>query len=418
RVDFLGTFTSIATMPAGALIIEYGQQIVILQISSPPTLRWSFLNDGTIWPASYSVFVGSGTLGTGLYVQQDTLVVCKINGEVWVFTGVLGVSETLRRVDAGLVHPLQGLAKGAVVGSSVLYWTTGKDISAFTGAQSKMLTRPDIVPVSGFNTEPFRNNVGHILPLEEDNKFFIFGTVDGKVDDTERKPWATSFSPSQGWNRHTIPVTTYNLSSDYMGGFTSKDNANAIRSTVSLEGLAIIFVPSDSVGGNNTTIRSYVLNSRLETPYLAVGEVLAANISGLTNKDADTVLPVVSTLRTGEWWAPESSEVTVRSVMVDYSYDSDFRLTAEFGATVFNRFDISVEALQPADGTAVSQSTAIAFVPTAGTAIDGGTMKRGRELFQFSGQGAGGGFRVLLNDWRGIMIHRITVHADVSEARV
>jgi hypothetical protein len=84
-----------------------------------------------------------------------------------------------------------------------------------------------------------------------------------------------------------------------------------------------------------------------------------------------------------------------------------------------NKFTISVMATEPADGTVVTESTGIAFVPTLGTTIDASndTVKRGRELFQFGEQGAGGGFRIHLSAWSGIVIHSFVVGCDIESPR-
>lgn len=421
KVSSDGTFTAIASLPAGNLIAEYGQQIVVLQnpTGTPPKLWWSALNDGTSWPVANVLFIGSGVGGSGLYVQRDSLVIPKVSGDVWVLTGVLGVNESLRLVDTGVGHPAIGLARGAVAGSSVLYYTTGKDLSAFTGAQIKMVSRPDLVEVASYRTKPYYAPHGQIISLRDDNKILVLGAVDGTADATLKQPWASSFSPEAGWNRHTVPITPYKLSSALMLGLRGDDNARGLlAASTSTEGIAFVVTPSDATAMMNGTLRHFLLNTRLERPYLALTETLTWAVTQPSNFDADSALPVVASFQSAEWWAEDGNEVAVRGLLVDYSYDSDSRLASEFGATAHNRMAVSVEALQPADGTAVAQSTAIVFAPTAGTTIDGDTIKRGRELFQFGDQGSGGGFRFRLEDWRGICIHQVTAIVDLTPVRV
>lgn len=416
-----GTFVNLTAMPTGYLVEWYGERMVVLNnpAKASPVLRFSDPDTAgfNVWDAADSQNVGPIGVGQALYILRDALVIPKLDGTVWSFQGVIGFNETLRQIDKGRIHAIPAWAEGATAGSSIVFYTTGTTVTAFTGAQVLEILRPDFVPVSGFVSGFNQNNQGWVAPLTEEQSFLVVGTLDGSSVATNKTIWMQSYSQKNGWNRHLVPVTTYSISAAFLDSFTSTDNARGVLvSSNTVEGFSFIAVPSDVAG--NTTVRVYIFNALQERPYLPPGLSLVYTVSSVTLKDADSALPVVASCSFAEWWSPDGSEVTVRSVQVDYTYDVDAAIASNLSPAVPNRFDISVEATEPMDGTTVQESTAIAFVPTAGTAIDGSTLRRGRELFQFGDQGGAGGFRIKLADWRGITIHRITATVDLSEPRI
>lgn len=421
RIRYNGNWEPLYAQPAGAAIAAFTEQTVILvnPANGTPFLRFSSPRNPTEWPAENSVFVGSTGAGHGLYIQKDALVIPRTKvGEIFVFTGVLGFNETLRRLDVGVAPAEPQLANGAVISTSLLVYTSGRTVSVFTGAQLLQQPRPDIPIVSGYDTDPHYDHHGQVVGLDDDERFIIVGTIDQIADDKIKKVWMQSYSPTSGWNRHLLPITPFSVSDGALGASSSKDSARAfLVSPVGASGIVAGSTMSDSSTGG--TIKVYETFLRQEAPYLPPGKVLSQDVQTLSAVDADSALPVVAEWFSPEVWGKDDEELTVRSVLVDYSYDTDSRITTSLGSAVPNRFDLSVQAVQPSEGTAISESAVVAFVPTAGTTIDGGsTIKRGRKLFQFGDQGAGGGFRLHLADWRGVMIHRITVHYDISEARI
>lgn len=416
RVDNSGVYTAI-TFPSGGadLLVQHGGQTLALR-QSDARLYWSAPDDPTSWPAENVVRVGDTVPATGIYVQRDTVVITKIDGSVWMFTGTLGVNETLRRIDVGLLHPVAGHAKGAVAGNSVIYWTSGSKMTAYTGAQLKTIPRPDMPYTAGYASDPHTDNVGAVVGTAELNSFLVLGTMDNIITPTTRLPWFHSYSPEQGWNRHTFPVTAgYTIPSLHLSGLTSTDSAKAIRTTQHVNGAVYACRPSDAAGV--TTLKHYVIVPRMETPYAVSLPYQWGTLNATV--DGDTAVPVVATFQSAEWWAPDGEECIVRALLVNFSYDSDAAVVSALGSEVGHRFDIGVDAMQRQDG-GVSSSTAIAFVPTSGvtSAVDAGTMRRGKIRFDFADQGVGGGFRWTLANWRGIQIHWVTAMVDVTGARL
>ena len=421
-VNSAGTFTVLAAMPNGQNIEVFGDRAVVLINTPglPPTLRFSDAADPTVWNVINSQFVGPIGYGMGLYVLRDGLIIPKLDGTIWQFAGVINFNDTLRQIDVGRVHPFPNTADGATVGGSQVFFATGNQMAAFTGAQVLNLTRPDIPPpaAAGFTVKAADNHVGRVIPLQEDQHFLVIGALDKDDASGNRVPWMQSYSPERGWNRHTVPVTPYKISTAALQSVssTSIDSARAIMADFLYEGYVALVVPSDSAGGTNGTVRVYLFNTLQEMPYLT--RQLQWAILPFQVLDGDTGTAVVASVQFAEWWTPDGSEVTVRSVLMDYTYDSD--PTVAGLVAVPNRLTMSILATEPADGTVVQESAAITFTPTGGTAIDvpnDTTLKRGRELFQFGEQGAAGGFRIKITGWSGIVIRRLTVEVDVAEAR-
>lgn len=424
RLTAAGTFTSIADMPnQAALIVEYGpSQTVVLQnnLNAVPKLFWSSPNDPTSWPAANVNFIGGPSHAQGLYVQRNTLVIPKINGELWTFTGTLGVNEVHRYADRGYVHPYPTHAKGAVVGNSTLYYATGRDISGFTGAQFVPVLRPDLPTASGFKDDAFSNNQGHVIALGGPDALAVIGTVDHISTANLRRVWMQTFGADRGWGRHTVPINDFSVTNNtVLGGLTSTDSARGVQVAQTVEGSVILCTATDAAI-TGTAPRVVLLNTRLEIPYgnaAASGRSMAWGDPGNLILDGDSAAPVIATFASAEWWAPDGEEVFVRSLTVDFSYDTNAAVPVLLGVLPGHRFDLSVEALQR-EPLGTSQASATQqFTPSGGSTTDGSTMKRGRQTFYFGDQGGGAGFRWKLADWRGVMVHQVTAQVDLSPAR-
>lgn len=434
-IDEDGNGTLEGDFPGGVAIEQYSEQTVVLvnpDYASGPTTPFIWFSDPrdpTTWPVENTVFIGNGGLGHNLYVQKDQLVIPKtLIGEVWVFTGVLGANEFLRRMDTGVAPMPPQQAEGYVTSSSLLMYTTGRTVSMFTGAQLVQEERPDLPIVTGYDTDPQYDHAGRVIGLDNDESFLITGTFDGSSDDNDKIVWMQSYSPQSGWHRHIVPIT---WKATISGNTFSKNDAQGFKTHPMGSSGVIYGCTGEDANDENELFRVYSFFSRQEAPYLPVGKVLSGvqpgSFSGVgttftTVADGDSGLPVEAEWHSAEVWGEDNTQSLVRTVVVDYSYDTDSRICTNLdNGTVVNQFDISVQTLQPEQGTALRESSVVQFRPQAdgaGTAIDGGTMRRGRATFQFGDQGTAGGFRLHIDNWRGIMIHEITVHYDVEPARV
>lgn len=407
-----GSVTDLPNLPAGYCIERFGQQAVVATTGS--TIRWSALNDFTSWPTENTNTVGNNQYIARLFNQRNSLVVARLDGEVWTYTGVLGVNEVLRRSDTTVRHRFPLEAPGCVVNQSDIWWCGIREMVQYTGAKANLVTRPDIPVISGFDINPWDSHVGAVHPLQDDDEFLVFGTAD-KLDGSNKKQvWAHGFRPGAGWTRHVIPVTDYKMLVNGGGVNSSRYSAEAIKpNQVCHEGFAFVTTTSDTSANGGSTPQVFAFFSTSEMPLIPAGVVVAADLSVYTVNDGKSGAPVSATFSGAEHWDGNGAQITVRSVLVDYSYNPNFTPVA-----TYNHFDLSVEALQNQGSVAVNASTAQSFTPPAsGSTPDGTPVVRGQARFQMGDQGSGVGFRILLSNWRGIVVHRITALLDAAPGR-
>lgn len=408
-VDIDGTlFAQTAAMPSGVDIVVYGEVEAIgrhLVDIHEAKLLWSTIQDPYAWPAANTFDVGLGKTIQAMYVQRNTLVLLMRDGTIWTVTGVLGVNETLRVTEQTIPHAAGGEATGAVVNGASLFYCSGMHVVQFTGAKAELIPRPDLPAPTGFLTKPWAANPGHVLPLPGDDDFLLVGTLDKDASPTSKTIWAQAYRDG-AWTRHHIPVT------EYVNSAESAKTAVAVRTCPEYVGDLLYVVTSSSTASPKV----YQLDARQQFPHKPIGTPGSSTFDdpvSWTLNDADSAAPTVADVAF-EQWHPEGAQVTVRSVLVDYSYDP-----AHVPFSTYSKFDISAEALQN-QGSATTRRSAIqTFTPLAsGSTPDGEPLVRGQARFQMGEQGSGVGFRIRLDDWRGILVHRISVIVDEAPVRV
>lgn len=403
-----GVKTELGTMPAGIKIDMHGQQPVIAGTAG--ILYSANLNDPTTWNGVTSGNVPVGDIFRpfrNLMIQRDTVVLPKFNGDIWQVSGVIGSTEFVRQIDQSALHAPATLADGHVVNQSNAWWVGGREAVKFTGAQAVIEELPDIPTQTGFPTKSYFNNPGHICPLLDDDEFLILGVVDSTSSTLSKKVYMTSRRPLDGYTRHLIPITI----DDPQAAVRALDSAQSIRTaSAAIDGVALLAVTGKAA---TSSIRCFAFNSRQEFPHLPAGTITSQNVQSVTLSDGESGAPTVASFATTEYWDVSDKSVTVRAVSVDYSYDATITPLA-----TFNKFNISVDALQREDSIGATTSTAQTFTPDGlGSSIGDSHLLRGRVTFYFGDQGPGTGFRVNLTDWRGIMIHKIICTLETAEAR-
>lgn len=390
-------------MPVGRDLVFHGEHQAVAGVGAyAGKLKWSETHDTTLWPSANEFFVGFGQTLQALFAQRNALLICTLAGDLWMVTGVLGVNESLRKIDTGIPHPSPGTANGAVANQSKLWYCAGREMVTFTGASLGLVPRPDLPQVDDFLWKPWYVNPGHVVPLPDEDEIMVVGTLDGDADATQKTIWAQAYRPDHGlWTRHHIPVTPFTNDAD------SSLSAEAVRVHQEYTHDGVYISTSNSAGAP----KAYTFNPRQEYPHIPVGTV--GGVTSNTLNDADSGAPTVASFATGEVWHPEAKTLAVTSVLVDYSYDPTHTPLA-----TYSHFDLSVEALQNPGSAAVRRSAVQSFTPAgSGSTPDGSPLVRGQARFQVGDQGAGQGFRVRLDDWRGILVHRISVQVDESPAR-
>ena len=409
-----GVLSGVSAMPAGDAIEQLGDRTVITNAADGGVvhgkIRVSAAANPDEWPAANEIRIGAqNQMIMGVYVQRNTLVLPKFDGGLWVMRGVPTVNEVLRQEDLTALHTLPRRARGAVCGQSNLWYCSDRDMVKFTGAQAVLEPRPDIPVTAGYNVSIWSNNVGAVAPLVDDDEFVMVGTVDQTADTNTKLAWVQIHRPQDGWTRHVPQIGPFRVTYPTE---VSTDNSTGVQvAKISPGGIMFLCSGSDTSANSGRAPQVYVFNSRQEYPHIPVGDVNSWAATSLTLNDGDSSAPVVADVRMAEHWDDEGRQLTVTSVVVDYSYNPNIT-----PLSTYNRFDISVEALQNPGSSTVVTSSVQSFVPTgSGSTPDGSPIIRGQERFGFGDQGAGMGFRIRFSDWRGIVIHRVTVFVDATD---
>ncbi len=440
---FTTTVTDRPDIPSGLDIAPMASRMVIANAGGiSGQLRVSAADDPNTWPVGNFINVGAPTAITGLFELRNALAILRYDGTVWQITGVPTAGGVLRKVDVGYAPPFQFRARGAVAGQSNLWWTAGRSMCKFTGAQLITVDRPDIpiLPAdkATYSWSPSADHVGAVLPLPEDDEFIVLGTLDLLSDLAVHKVWSQVYRARDQWTRHSIPITPFRFglqgSPQFQQG--SRDDTAAIAvPKLAPNGVAYFVINSDTAGASSRGHSVYRLNTQQEFPHISVGTRLAGGQVSSTLNDADSAAPVLGQFTTAEVWAEDQqyvrppftmlqgdgwstgfTQVRVRSVEVDLSYDAS--ITPH---STYNKFSLSVESVQrdSTAGEALAASTPQAYVAPTVSAPDpdGDGLVRTRVKFQVGDQGWGSGFRVRLADWTGIMVHRISCLVDLDGPR-
>lgn len=414
------TLTDVATMPWGQAVAPFGQTVVILQNTansdgiSSCIIRFSDPNDVTTWPAPNSRFVGFQQRGFGLLPQRNALVVPKETGEMWTFTGVLGPTDTLRQVDFG--RPVRGYNMAQVVNQSNIWWTDGANMAYFNGAQIGSILRPDFPPAPSDTLDgPATSVDGQVIALDDDDDFIVVGLIPASVGVN----YVGGMVHRRGaWDRIRFPDLL--PTNQYDAVLVARASTFSVEENIG----SLPFFAVSPVDGSSASVLQYGFLQGLEFPYFDFSSVLAqgGTASALAPYVADgnqfPPKPVEAELITEEWWAPEGKEVSIESVTVDFSWQTSVAGALGAGQPM-HQFDIQVDVVQPVDQEDLATSTPQSFVPTViDSSPDGFSgIIRARQSFDVGDQQAGGGFRVRISNWRGIMIHRIICHGSVTASR-
>lgn len=449
KVDLnTNTVSDVAGMPLGFDLAVLGTRMVIANPGSPPItgqIRFAGDADPDTWAVGNFYNVGSPAVITALHELRNALVICKYDGTIWQTTGALTEDQsaaTTRKSDLTFPAPYQHNGRGAVAGSSNLWYCAGKQMVKFTGAQADTVERPDI-PITAadkalYAWDPADNHVGRVLPLPDDDEFIVVGTLDKLSDAQIHTGWAQVYRARDLWTRHTIPVTFRHT---LAGPQPSVDEARNIQTPkMAPAGVAYIATSADAAGTSSRPVHVYRLNTQQEYPYVAVGLVLSGGPNGPTSStlmDGDTGAPVLGQFSTAEVWAEDQevirpketmladvtwtngyTQVIVRSVEIDLSYNPSVG-----ASSTYNHFTVSVTSTQrdATAGETVSAATSAGqlYVAPAVSAPspDADGLVHVRAKFQMGEQGWGSGFRVNLADWAGIMVHRISAICDLDFPR-
>jgi hypothetical protein len=348
------TVAGLTGSPGARCIEVYGDRIVAGYISGSNAyrIRYSDVADPNSWPAGNFVDIGDNWGVYGLHAQRQHLAILKQNG-IHVLTGSLGSSQTLRKVSSGdgILHPAQA-RMGAQDRLWLQEWPAAYP-SHFNGAAVSQVPHLEYSTTSPGDGSVIPPSHG-VAPLA------IKGGGAVYVDQNE----GVALFLNGVWTYHTfaVPVSGY----------------------VASNGRYLYFCDGGAAGA---------------TPKFHLWDLSTdASGSGSYAGDASTT-PLSGSVTFPEWWSEDGSEVTVRSVIVDFY---------NHGAS--SAFSLTAKALRKYQGDASTSSTTVTY-----TASGTGTSRR---VFGFGEQGMGGGFQLSLTACKLVGIASIQVIIDTQPARV
>lgn len=333
---------------------------------------------------------------------------------IYIVTGTLGGGAVMRRVTTGS-GPADAKFGGMMgsINGELVYWFQDRWMMTFDGAE---ITTHD-APLPRILHSPANYNYGPLVKVpfwssavgKFQNEFVLATSLGHNGGNESATPspflrrgvfvWQHG-APGGGWTAHDPGIE-----------FRSEVRAGVAGAGIALRGDSDFYVYNRlenslifATQGRSTNDG----NGAPQRPRLYEMS-LTDSFPDVSANDGDTAAPVKADFRTADTWDEDGGEITVRTVVIDYSYTA--------GASS-QTLKVSVEALQLWDGRAPTVSAEQTLAPSGGTPSEpGSTIIRGRQRFSFGDQGAGNGFRIRLSDWSGIMIHRILVDGDVSRGR-
>lgn len=364
------TVTAIDGSPGGESIAVYGDRLYVGGSAAFPQRVWySDPAAFTTWPAAsfYDVGIKGGVVA--LLAQRDTLVIGLASGEWWSQRGFTPTNAILRRVTGGGVHPWDfNRSAAAILGSDdIVFMPLSGDFPAFyNGAAQAREFRNIHTSPTGTARYVLPGSVSVIRGFRPEEAVVVLGG--GAVV----YRWGA-------WVRHEFVHGAAD-------GLWVSDGQGTIYSVKNVGGAAAKF---------------YRWRIDLERP----GFVSDAP----ANPGDDSTALLEGDVEFPEVWAPNGNERRVRQVVVDFTkWDTGSASTNHIGLTlvVMSRFAVDGE------GTVVTPQA----WDEAGTSAST-TGKRDRAVFNVGDQGYAAGFRVKLENLRGITIRAVTVVYDEQPER-
>lgn len=379
--DVVGASMADSLIPAARRIEIFGARVVAFPVTgvSPDaqSIIYSDFGDPTSWPTANNIRIANSDGLTDMWNQGNTIVFTDGQGLIYLLSGNLGDTHILRRVEqAGPVPFIETpfYPQGGVSQVGTAWWRSGSRIVTFNGARVSTIAgyeRPSATPVLS-NDLP-----SQFMSLSEEGEFVwvMPQLLSGAGSNTSIG--VTTHHAAGAFTQHLIPTNGYTPERDPL-----------VLSTYSKVQRALYI----TTGGSDT--QAPVIYKWLHD----------ASFPSVTH-DGDSSAPVTATFRTGDFFAPEGVQLEVHSVTVDYSY-----APAQVGSSQV-QFDINVEMLSTDDDFATYASAVQSFTPSSMTtdSPDFSLIQRGRRTFGMGEQGSGAGFRVKLANWRGIIVHQLTV---------
>lgn len=406
------TLTQLTAL-AGNGLAFYGDRLCFGSLTGTTSnLRYNGLTAGvsdlTSWPATNIIPYGDkNERPSTMFTQRGHLTMLKATNGLFIITGQLGVSETLRRA-VNTLGPVDGTPLTSANTETELIWfvNTNHHIPAnFDGTQVRYY-EDQILPLQGDGSISLA-----AIPISDpDGVAISIGTSSSNL------PFADTAKlhlfHHGVWTRHELP----NLGQ--AAQITSTVNASlydpGITQTLALIPENFPYLSHDVpalIFANNSGATPAFYSMLLDTdrPGYDWGTPSSDFITYNAESPGDDSLAQVSgTLELPEVHLKDADEFMVQGVIVDFrSWNTKGSLS--------NHYDVQVDCLRPYDNTSPISSLKASWDQVGSLSATGGTVRR--ETFMFGEQGIGNGYQIKLSNIRGVAIQRIQVILDTMKVR-
>lgn len=334
-------------------------------------LYFSAASNPTLWPAANYIDVGDSSLDiTAIQPHRTFCMIATTDGSWWILTGVPGVNPVLRRALNGVspAYPehVTEIGNGNLayyIGSSTDNGSTAA-LGQFTGSQVSLVEK---LPFgSGRRTTPYPTAT--VRPLKNPEDWFC--QSGHGADNT------MALRQLGAWSLHQWQVS----------GVTLKGFA-----LTNLPGIGQEFFTDG--GAASTTPKIYQWRSYNNRPAFTGDSFMQPGDASTTPFTANFTLP--------EWYDPDGRDVSVLSVVVDFtSWDT--------GSGTANNFTLTPIVHRTYEAGSIS-GTADSFNQASGSSAATTAGTRRRKRFDFSGLPAGNGFQLAFSAVRGVAIQKVQV---------
>jgi len=338
---------------------------------------------GNYTPTSY-LTIGYGPEVAWLGWTKDALLIVMADSGIWEFRGVPGDKATVRRLYAGGRHPWSFSPGRMCVlpNDDVWFVPMDRDFPAlWTGGSIQELSHLKIFEGDYAGASNELQEV-RIIPTDEDDECLVLFKT---ADPTTSKKRAL-LKRANTWSRIEWDDTNSDVGA--LGTFAATDR----------QGL-IYIAPTTAVGATGASLYSY--DSNLERPGFTSDGYASTGDGTTTHFDA--------WFETGEWWAPEGQEVTIKNIIVDFTkYDT--------GAGTNNVMDFDLYALSQRDTDQPAAVSLQGFAEARGSASTAGVRDRHILGGVSGGSIPSAGFKLRVKGIIGCTIQSIRVVLDQNSA--
>ena len=340
---------------------------------------------GAYTPTSYYT-IGYGPEVAWLGWTKDALLIVMADSGIWEFRGLPGEKATIRRLYAGGRHPWSFSPGRMCVlpNDDVWFVPIDRDFPVrWSGSQIQEMDHLKIFEGDYSGATGDIDEV-RIVPTDEDDECLVLF----KDADAGTSKKRALLKRSNTWTRIEWDSTNSEVAA--LGTYAATDR----------QGL-IYISPTTAVGASGASLYSY--DSNLERPGFAS--------DGYASTGDGTAAHFEAWFETGEWWAPEGQEVTIKNIIVDF-----VKWNTGYGS--FNVMNFDLYQLSSGENAQAAALNLQGFSESRGSAVT--TLAGKRDRFILGGMSGGGipssGFKLRVHGIVGCAVQSIRIVLDQNPA--